>query len=115
MELQAKLIQLAVALSRRGHVEEARQIRMVAHYIPEEGDDVPSFWRKNYDYGEGLYHGDMNEKPGVKEWRKKHRRKGPNFPKKAWLFMEDDLRETAKRAIEEDPERWKDFLESKEI
>lgn len=80
MDIRAKLLQLAVALSRKGHIEEARKIRMVAHYVPEEGDDVPSFWRKNLDYGEGLFHGDMSEKPSTKEWLKKHKRKGPNFP-----------------------------------
>lgn len=83
MEVVTRILQLAVFLSRKGYLEETRLLRKVlGHYVPEDKPGVPSFWRRNYDYGEGFYFGDMSEKPSVKEWREKHKGKGPNFPKK---------------------------------
>lgn len=45
-------------------------------------ESLPSFFRRNYDYGEGLYHGDMSDKESVGDFLKKHHEKGPNWPKK---------------------------------
>jgi len=82
MGLKSKILLYSDLLSRRGFTEEAEQLRKMAHYIPDDSSDVPSFFRRNYDYSEGFYCGDMSEKPGVKEWREKHKDKGPNWPKK---------------------------------
>lgn len=70
------------ALCKEGLTEEARLIERVAHYVPEDISGVPTFFRRNYDYGEGFYHGDMSEKPGIKEWREKSKGKSLNMPKK---------------------------------
>jgi len=82
MSLQVSLLQYSKLLLEKGFVEEARIIGKVAHYEPVDTPGVPSFFRRNLDYGEGFYFGDMSEKPGVKEWREKHKGKGPNFPVK---------------------------------
>jgi len=66
MSFFQKVQQLQRTLQAKGHVTEAEQLDKVSHYVPQDVDDVPSFWRRNYDYGEGLYCGDMSEKPGVK-------------------------------------------------
>lgn len=82
MTFKARLLTLCALLQKKGHSEEAVAIERAAHYIPDDAAGVPSFWRRNYDYGEGFYYGDMSEKPPLKEWRKKHKEKGPNWPKK---------------------------------
>lgn len=81
-KLWAKLYQFGLLLAQKGHGKEARAVLKLGHYVPEESAGVPSFWRRNYDYGEGFYHGDMSDKEPLGEWRKKHKGKGPNWPKK---------------------------------
>lgn len=72
-----RIVQLSRLLVNRGYSEEAKNLLIVlSHYVPVGKDDVPLFWRRNLDYGEGFYHGDMSEKGPLKDWLKKRRKKG---------------------------------------
>ena len=82
MTLRGELLKYSTLLAQKGFVEEAKLVERTAHFVPENTENVPSFFRHNLDYGEGFYYGNMNEKPGIKEWLKRHQNKGPNFPKK---------------------------------
>jgi len=74
MTLKARLLSFSEILARKGLQEEAELAKKVAHYVPEEGTGLPSFWRRNYDYGEGFY-GDMGERSSIKDWLKKKKPK----------------------------------------
>ena len=79
----SRLVELYEDLKRRNLTKEADLVREVlAHYVPEHVENIPEFFRRNYDYGEGFYIGDMSEKTDVKDWVKKHRHKGPEWTKK---------------------------------
>ena len=82
MTLRSELFKFSTLLTQRGFAEEAKLVERMAHFMPENTENVPSFFRRNFDYGEGFYYGNMSEKPSISEWRKKHKNKGPNFPKK---------------------------------
>lgn len=80
--LLIRLTQLHRRLLCKGFIAEAKRVReLCAHYVPEDKPGAPSFWRRNYDYGEGLYHGDMSSKKSVEDFLDKHKGKGPNWPK----------------------------------
>lgn len=113
-----KVQQLHKTLESKGHVAEAQKLQKVAHYVPQEVPGVPSFWRRNYDYGEGFYCGNMSEKPGVKEWREKHKGKGPNMPEKkktekkaAWTDTLPGGKADTKKPGDFDPEEIKKGVE----
>jgi len=74
--LVSQLILFQKRLQSKGHIQEAKQIRqlILSHYIPEDSE-APSFWRRNLDYGEGLYHGDMSKKKSVEEFLNKKKKK----------------------------------------
>jgi len=94
MTLRSELFKFSTLLTQRGFAEEAKLVERMAHFMPENTENVPSFFRRNFDYGEGFYYGNMSEKPSISEWRKKHKNKGPNFPKKkkeAALNEEDSV------------------------
>ena len=83
MKLFQKLLKFCSLLDEKGYNDEASILRRVlAHYAPESKKHLPEFFRKNYDYGEGFYHGDMSDKKSVEDFRKKHKEKGPNWKKK---------------------------------
>lgn len=85
MSLLTKLVQFGNLLTSKGFHEEAKMLKRVSHYVPEDTEGVPSFFRRNYDYGpegDSFYYGNMSEKEPLGEWRKKHKNKGPNWPKK---------------------------------
>jgi hypothetical protein len=82
VKLRQQLEFLHGHLLKGGFINEAECIKeILAHYVPE-GGNAPEFFRRNYDYGEGLYHGDMSDKGSVKDFLKEHHEKGPNWPKK---------------------------------
>jgi hypothetical protein len=82
MNLRQQLLQFHEDLLKGGFHQEAEEIGHVSHYVPKSIPGVPDFLRKNYDYGEGLYQGDMSNKESVGDFLKKHHEKGPNWPKK---------------------------------
>jgi len=100
MDLESRLILYSSLLKERGFTEEANLVEKMAHYEPANTKGVPSFWRKNYDYGEDFYYGDMSKKPGVKEWLEKHKDKGPNFPLKKKKKLGSLLNKTASPRFE---------------
>lgn len=82
-KLLSRLAQLHKHLLNKGLIVEAKRVKeLFAYYVPKDRPGAPSFWRSNYDYGEGLYHGDMSKKKSVEDFLHKHRGKGPNWPKK---------------------------------
>ncbi len=90
MSLPSKLAQFGKLLISKGFHQEAKMLKKVCHYVSKESSDIPSFWRSNYDYGpegDSYYYGDMSEKEPLGEWRKKHKGKGPNFPKKKAISL----------------------------
>lgn len=107
MSLRGELLRYSTLLARKGFVEEASLVERTAHYVPEDTEGVPSFFRRNLDYGEGFYYGNMNEKPGIKEWLKKHKGKGPNFLKKKKEALKKEAHNDAmahQYLLENDPE-----------
>lgn len=84
--LVEKVARLCDTLVQKGRAADANHLReLLAHYVPESKKHVPEFWRRNYDYGpegDSFYYGNMAEKDNVKDWLKKHKRKGPEWPKK---------------------------------
>jgi hypothetical protein len=99
MDIRTCLLHLAVTLLRRGHIEEAHEIRRVSHYVPEEGGDVPSSFRHNYDYGESLFHGNMSKKLPVARRLKQHTGKGPRWSEKKAAALSSEILEL----IEQNP------------
>ena len=82
MNLRQQLQQFSEHLLKRGFHKEAEEIRHISHYVPVSTPGVPEFFRRNYDYGEGFYYGDMSEKESVGDFLKHHHEKGPNWKKK---------------------------------
>ena len=84
MSILKKILQVCRSLEAEGHTTEAGTLkRVLASYLKNESDDVPLFFRRNYDYGEGFYSGNMSEKDSVKDFLDKHHKKGPNWKKKS--------------------------------